>query len=161
LPVRIVVPTPSVSYAIYGLLSGLPEVFWLPVETAPLRAVVDEFYERTIDALRAVTELDQFVYAVNTDYEQHCLWPHRAEPTRLWPPDMGDISNLFGRGPEPFFLAVDFSFGFCVSLDYPACRQETVTSFGQPLIDAFEKHKPRLFGRAIFIDGTYQVAAPS
>ena len=87
---------------------------------------MEEFYERTIEALRAVTEPDQYIYAVNTDYEQYCLWPHKAEPTRLWPPDFSDINNLFRRGAEPFFLATDFSWGLCVSLDYLSCRTETV-----------------------------------
>jgi hypothetical protein len=71
---------------------------------------------------------------------------------------MGDINNLFFRGAEPFFLAVDYSWGLCVSLDYLGCRKETVSIFGQPLIDAFKLHKPRLFGRALFIDGQYQAA---
>jgi hypothetical protein len=157
-PPEIVLPTPCISYSTYGLLGQLPEITWLPVETAPLRAVVAEFYERAIEALREVTQPEQYVHAVTTGYRgTYRLWPHRADPTRPWPPDFGDFNEVRGRGDEPFILDVGYSWGFCVSTAYLALREEAVSMFGQALIDAFEKHKPRLFGRALWIDGEYQV----
>jgi hypothetical protein len=156
-PPEIVLPTPCISYSTYGLLEQLPEITWLPAETAPLRAVVAEFYERAIEALREVTKREQYLHVVTTGYLAYRLWPHRADPTRPWPPDIGDFNQLRGSGDEPFLVDVDHSWGFCVSTNYLALRQEAVSIFGQALIDAFEKHKPRLFGRAQWINGEYQV----
>ena len=155
---EIVLPTPCVSYATYGLLEQLAEITWLPVETAPLRAVVAEFYERAIEALREVTQPEQYIHAVTTGYLAYRLWPHRADPTKPWPLDIGDFNQVRGRGDEAFILEVGYSWGFCVSTNYLALRTEAVSIFGQPLIDAFEKHKPRLLGRANWIDGHYQAA---
>ena len=135
------VPEPSVTYDI-GLLVG--------ASVPPWPGIVENFYERTLEALRAVTPRDGFVYAVS-DYDAYRFWPHTADPQAPWVlglPGATEWSAFDGS----FVVPPDFSWVLHATqwLDEEGSpSEERITLSGQPLLDAFERYRPQLFSQVV------------
>jgi hypothetical protein len=139
-------PAPSITYEI-GVEFGPSEPPW--------REPVRDFCEKALEAFRSLTAPDEFIYALDGDYNAFRLWPHRADASERWAlgvPGARDWNHHW----ENFIVPPDFSWVFHADQNYNDERQisgETVTLSGQALLDAFEKHKPRLFVKVAAIDG--------
>jgi hypothetical protein len=110
--------------------------------------LIDEFYEKALAAVRALTDPEEFIFALDCEYDGYLFWPHKAVSGESWP--------LRVPGPEAywsFYAPADYSWGFFFADWYGA------ELFGQPLLDAFERNKPRLLAKIVKVDGV-AVAEP-
>lgn len=117
-------PTPSTTY-IFGQDISESEV--------------DDFYENALKAFQEVLPIDGRLYAL--DWQHTCFWfyPHRFE--KGWSVGLPD-------GDYAIFLSEDFSFGY---FGHP--WEGTICVFGEVLLEAFQKHPPKLFEKIIRKDG--------
>jgi hypothetical protein len=139
-------PDPSLTYQI-GVELGLSEPPW--------REPVKDFYEKALEAFRSLTTPGEFIWAVDGDYNASRFWPHRADASERWAlgvPGARDWNPVW----ENFIVPPDYSWVFHASEAYNDEREligERITLSGQALLDAFERHKPRLLANVIAING--------
>ena len=142
------VPTPSVRYDIGSALyvsqpvDGTLDSALSPGEQRPdFQRLIDDFYGRALGALRSLTEPDDLVFALDYEHDGYLFWPHKAVAGEPWP--------LRVPGPEAFdsfYAPPDYTWGFYVSWT-------SVEVFGQPLLEAFDRHKPEILTKVIARDG--------
>ena len=141
-------PAPAVRYDIESVLyvsspaAGTLASALDPGEQRPdFQRLIDDFYARALEALRSLTKPDDFIFALDCEYEGYRFWPHRAVAGEPWP--------LRVPGPEAYYslyAPLDYAWGFFVGWAH-------VEVFGQPLLDAFERHKPEILSKVTARDG--------
>ena len=114
-----------------------------PGEEGPdFQRLIDDFYACALEALRSLTRPDDFIFALDCEYEGYRFWPHRAVAGEPWP--------LRVPGPEAYYslyAPLDYAWGFFVGWS-------RVEVFGRPLLDAFERHKPESCRRSRRLTGS-------
>jgi hypothetical protein len=148
-------PTPSVRYDIESVLyvsspvDGTLASALDPGEQRPdFQRLVDDFYACALETLRSLTKPDDFIFALDCEYEGYRFWPHRAVADEPWP--------LRVPGPEAYYSLYappEYTWGFFVGWAH-------VEVFGQPLLDAFEQHKPEILSKVTARDGVELPAPP-
>jgi hypothetical protein len=99
-------------------------------------ALIADLYEKSLAVVLELTEPDGFTYAWG-DHAMLKFWPQRAERRQL----ALEIPQPFTDGDLDFgdiYSASDLSWGFQL-------QAIEALLFGQALIDAFERNKPRVF----------------
>lgn len=127
------VPTPFISYDISEYLIDSRD---LDAGSIELDAY-DNLEEKALDAFKELTLVGECMLALNWEHE--CYWVN---------PRLEFVKNEFGEWTIPifpngdyyFFIEKDFKWGY---LGHP--WEKSITVFGKELINAFDKHKPRMF----------------
>jgi hypothetical protein len=135
----------SVTYDLGRVLYLCPDEapdVWVPTwadEASPdFNALVEDLYAQALQVVFELTARNGFIYAWG-DHARLRFRPYEGEPK----PTALRIPEPFTEGDHCYF-APDFAWAF--SFD-----QISVSLFGHASIEAFERHKPRVFtlGRAI------------
>ena len=124
------VPKPFITYDIssYFCWSGdVEEIKWL----------YRNLEEKSLLAFRELTNENEYVYAL--DWQHPCYW---VNPFLAFPRDEFNewLVPIFPNGDYYFFLQREFNWGL---LGHP--WEKSIIVFGHELIQALEKHKPRMF----------------
>ena len=88
---------------------------------------------------------DGCIYAVNDFDEAFRFWPHRADPQARWV--LGCPGAIeWAPVADEFVVPADFSWVFHAK---KWDTEERITLSGQPLLDAFEVHRPALLSTVL------------
>jgi len=101
----------------------------------------DELEGRVLDAFIECTMRGEYILAL--DWQHECYW---INPRLAFERDeFGEWAiPIFPNGDYYFFIQKDFKWGF---LGHP--WEESITIFGNELINAFNRHKPRMFRKIL------------
>ncbi|NMH74024.1 DUF2716 domain-containing protein [Bacillus sp. RO2] len=124
------VPYPFITYNISDYFGG----------SADLDAY-DDLEENALDAFIETTLVDEYILAL--DWQHECYW---VNPRLEFEKDeFGEWTiPIFPNGDYYFFIQKDFKWGY---LGNP--WERSITIFGKELINAFEKHKPKMFHKIL------------
>jgi hypothetical protein len=147
-------PTPSVRYDIESMLYVVPPHRTRPAMELSCRQpnfqkLIDEFYARALEALRALTGLDEFVLALDCWSGDYLFWPHQAVDAEPWP--------LRVPGPEAalsLYSPPDYRWGFLFGW-------HSAEIFGQSLLDELERDLPELLSIVVAVDGVEVPTQPA
>lgn len=99
--------------------------------------VYDNLEKKALDAFKETTSVDEYILALNWQHQGYWVNP-RLE---FVIDEFGEWTiPIFPNGDYYFFIQKDFKWGF---LGHP--WEKSITIFGEELINAFNKHKPRMF----------------
>lgn len=120
------VPPPFITYDISDYFGDLADL-----------DAYDDLEEQALDAFKEITSVDEYILAL--DWQHKCYWVNpRSEFEK---DEFGEWTiPIFPNGDYYFFIQKDFKWGY---LGHP--WERSITIFGKELINAFDKHKPRMF----------------
>ncbi|WP_338780077.1 DUF2716 domain-containing protein [Metabacillus sp. FJAT-52054] len=104
-------------------------------------ALYDDLEEKLLDVLKENTLENEYIMAL--DWQHDCYWvnPH----LEFEKDEFGEWAiPIFPNGDYYFFIQKDFKWGY---LGHP--WEKSITVFGKELINAFDKHKPRMFRKIL------------
>lgn len=124
------VPKPFIIYDISRYYNWLKEL-------DEFKMLYSNLEEKSLLAFQELTKEDEYFYAL--DWQHTCYW---VNPFLEFPRDEFNewLVPIFPDGDYYFFLQKEFKWGL---LGHP--WEKTIAIFGEDLIQAFEKHKPRMF----------------
>lgn len=101
----------------------------------------DDLEEKAIDAFKETTSVDEYILALDWHHECYRVNPH----LEFEKDEFGEWTiPIFPNGDYYFFIQKDFKWGY---LGHP--WERSITIFGEELINAFDKHKPRMFRKIL------------
>jgi len=101
----------------------------------------DDLEEKAIDAFKETTSVDEYILALDLHHECYRVNPH----LEFEKDEFGEWTiPIFPNGDYYFFIQKDFKWGY---LGHP--WERSITIFGEELINAFDKHKPRMFRKIL------------
>ncbi len=129
-------PVPSVTYSIAKAFDRGETDFVF---------VQSDLHAKVVAAFCELISESEFLYALDWQHTCYRFYPHGDIP------NSGDgtwVIPVLPDGDYSIFLAKDTSFG---TFGHP--WEQTICVFGQRLLDAFERHRPRIFSVEVRRDG--------
>ncbi|GAK38997.1 DUF2716 domain-containing protein [Paenibacillus urinalis] len=99
---------------------------------------IDDLEEKCINALKAITEQDEYVFALDWQHESFLYYPHLEKESAKWK------MPFYPDGDYYFYLHNEFKWGY---LGHP--WEQTITIFGAELLQQFEINFPSILGKVV------------
>ncbi|MFD3446716.1 DUF2716 domain-containing protein [Microbacteriaceae bacterium 4G12] len=117
------------------------DVSIMPEDLNVIDNLYNELEEKSLIAFQEITQKNEYIYALN--WQHACYW---INLNLEFPRDEdGEWTiPIFPDGDYHFFIQKDFQWGY---LGHP--WEKTITVFGDELISAVDKHRPKVFKNVI------------